>query len=125
MLRHTNMLFPRIAMFAGACACVAACGASTAARPTAGTASGERAACARSERGGFALSLAKTTGGEATAVGAAERFIRTGGIWSSPQHGWRVTSEDKAGVTLMAGASSVHAVQLADATWAVDSGHRC
>jgi len=125
MLRHMNMLFPRVAMFAAACACVAACGASTAARPTAGTASDERASCATGKGAGFALSLAKNTGGEPTAVGAAERFIRTGGIWSSPQHGWRVTSKDEAGVTLMAAASSVHAVRLADATWAVDSGHRC
>ncbi len=79
----------------------------------------------RQRPGGFDVSLVRNTGGEPTPVEAAQTFIRTGGIWSSPQNGWRVTSEDQSGATLVAPASSLHAVRLADATWAVDSGSRC
>lgn len=127
MLRHINMLFSRVAMVAAACACLAACGTSAASSTNAGTPLPDHGSCtgANSGPGGFAVSLVRNTGGEPTPVEAAQTFIRTGGIWSSPQNGWRVTSEDQSGATLVAQASSLHAIRLADATWAVDSGSRC
>jgi len=127
MLRHMNMLFSRIAMAAGACACLAACGTSAASSPNTGTPLPDHGSCtgAASGPGGFDVSLVRNTGGEPTPVEAAQTFIRTGGIWSSPQNGWRVTSADQGGATLVAQASSLHAIRLADATWAVDSGSRC
>jgi hypothetical protein len=119
-----SMVFLRLVIAAAACGCVTACGAT--ASLLGPTAPAARGACEGSSSGaGFAVSLAIDSGGEPTAVEAARKFIRTGGIWTSPQDGWRVESEDDNGATLVAEASSLHAIRLKDATWAVDSGRRC
>ena len=121
---HMNV--PRLSLAALASTCLAACGGRVASPAAEGTPSPATRSCVGPDSGpAFAASLVKDSGGAPTPVEAAQAFIRTGGVWSSPRDGWRVTNEDVNGATLVAESSSLHAVRLADATWAVDSGHRC
>lgn len=77
------------------------------------------------DNGGFALSLVTDTGGEETPEQAAERFIRTGGVWSAPVAGWRTESRDANGTTVVSAQSFLHVIQGSDQTWQVGSGYRC
>lgn len=74
---------------------------------------------------GFALSLAADHGGQPSATGAAESFTHTDEGTGFPESGWHETARDDSGVTLSSGAATLHAVQVADGSWFVDSGHQC
>lgn len=121
-----SMSVLRLALSAVACACAAACGASGQSSVAEADPSPGQDACEppNSNRG-FSLLLAADKRGEPTPVEAAQTFVRTGAVWTSPQDGWRVVSEDDTGAKLVSGVSSLHVVRLKDATWAVDQGNRC
>ena len=109
-------------MTAGAVLALAACGASGDGRVS----PGENSAQARcTDGGGFELSLASDTGGQSTPVAAAIWFATHGGVQDLPEQGWHVVDRNKDGVTLRAGARSLHVIQGSDRTWQVDSGTHC
>ena len=104
----------RTALTAALLLALAGCGAGTSER-----------AQTRCAQGGFALSLARDSGGQPTPEAAATWFASHGGIPSLPTQGWRVVDQDKDGVTLRSSASTLHVVQGSDSTWQVDSGTHC
>jgi len=76
---------------------------------------------------GFALSLARDTGGAPTPERAAEELAASGsqaGVTPAP-NGWTVTARDANGATLVAGRVELHTLRLRDHTWAIDSGEIC
>jgi hypothetical protein len=74
---------------------------------------------------GFALSLAVDHSGRPSAMEAEESFIHTDEGTGFPRSGWQETDRDDTGVTLTSGSSTLHAVQVSDGTWFVDSGRQC
>lgn len=90
-----------------------------------GTGAGLGAQCDTAQTDGFAASLASETGGAASPVEAAEAFVRTGSIWSSPMTGWSLVEREGAAATVSSSDSHLHVIQGPDATWQVDSGYRC
>ena len=101
------------------------CLAAAAALVLAGCGSAHVAATACSSRTGFALSLVKDRGGQATPVAAAIWLGSHGSIRGIPRRGWRLVSETRDGATIASGRTSVHAIQGTDGTWQVDSGYAC
>jgi hypothetical protein len=75
----------------------------------------------------FALSLPLGISGAPTPVQAAERFVVHGGVpgYGNSSSRWQISAHDAQGVTLTAGSVRLHALQLHDKTWVVDSGERC
>ncbi len=111
-----------LVLAAGVVLALAGCGSSTGGTgPDAAT--NAPASCSHST--GFALSLARDAGGQPTALKAAVWFAAHGGEQDLPLKGWRAVGRDSAGVTLRAGTSTVHAIQVSDGTWMVDSGTLC
>ena len=84
-----------------------------------------QAAAGCSSRTGFALSLVKDRGGQATPVAAAIWLGSHGSIRGIPRGGWRLVSENRDSATIASGRTSVHAIQGSDGTWQVDSGYAC
>jgi hypothetical protein len=79
---------------------------------------------------GFAISLPPGLVGAPTPIKAAQRFAAHGGVAGfmvPPNSVWRVVGADSHGDTVTAAAAGVtlHAVQLPDKSWAIDSGERC
>jgi hypothetical protein len=98
-----------------------------------GPAAPHPAACVRTGAG-FALSIAMNGGGELTPLAAAVGFGEHGGVpgyraaaakWITAPNPTDSNGQDAGGVTLRAGGVYLHAVQLQDGTWAVDSGGHC
>lgn len=116
----------RVTVAVLACACLAACGDNVASSVADADPSPSQDACEppNSNRG-LSLLLAADTRGEPTPVEAAHAFARRGGLWTGPQDGWRVVSEDANGAKLVSGSSSVHVVRVKDDTWAVDQANHC
>jgi hypothetical protein len=75
----------------------------------------------------FSASIALGITGEPTAVKAAERFVLHGSVpgYGDASSRWQITRHDPNGVTLTAGTVRLHAFQLTNKTWVVDSGERC
>jgi hypothetical protein len=66
----------------------------------------------------------------ATPIEAAQSFAERGRVTSFevPAHAvWRASAPDAQtdGVTVISGDVALHALQLPDRTWAIDSGERC
>lgn len=78
----------------------------------------------------FELSLVAGLIGAPGPIAAAQYFVLHGGVpgYGTPQSKWRVADSGTVGrheATLVAGSVSLHALQLPNKTWAVDSGQRC
>jgi hypothetical protein len=78
-------------------------------------------------RAAFSASIALGITGEPTAVKAAESFVLHGSVpgYGDASSRWQITGHDPNGVTLTAGTVRLHAFQLTNKTWVVDSGERC
>ncbi|QNK81634.1 hypothetical protein [Nakamurella sp. PAMC28650] len=79
---------------------------------------------------GFALSLAAGTRGSADPLTAARTFLREGGVSGFGTSTSRWTLHTRAALvpgsaTVTEGSVSLHATQLPDKTWVIDSGERC
>ena len=74
---------------------------------------------------GFSLSLATDHGGQSSPVAAAEWFAGHGGVPGLPGSGWKEDGQDETGTAVRSGTFTLHAVQVTDATWMVDSGTSC
>jgi hypothetical protein len=111
--------------------CAASAGGSVSA-PTSGPAV-DPAGCTPGGAG-FELSLALDSGGQPTPVAAAVYFGAHGGTpgyraaadeWLTVPNPTDSDGNDGGGVTLRSGHVFLHVMQLADDTWAVDSGGHC
>jgi len=78
-------------------------------------------------RAAFSASIALGITGAPTPVNAAEGFVLYGSVpgYGDASSRWQITGHDAHGVTLTAGPVRLHALQLKDKTWVVDSGERC
>ncbi len=78
------------------------------------------------EASGFALSFDLNGHGASTPRLAALHFIRQGGTpgYGTSSRQWTGHRDDE-GVMLQSGRVWLHATQLNDHTWTIDSGHRC
>lgn len=72
---------------------------------------------------GFALSIAVQGGGAASPFEAARQYAQDEG--HLPTTGWTTVETTDSGVSLRSGESRLHAMQLRDGTWIIDSGRRC
>ena len=67
--------------------------------------------------------------GQPTPVEAAQWYVvqdwRPPGFDAPADAEWTVSESEASGVTVTTGALSLHALQLPDGTWAIDSGQRC
>ena len=100
-------------------------GCASRATPSGGGATSPGRSC---EGAGFELSLVKESGGEASPVLAAQAFNARGaaaGFTVPAGTEWHVASQDEHGASVTGGDVTLHAVQFADQTWAIDSGRRC
>jgi hypothetical protein len=78
-------------------------------------------------RAAFSASIALGISGAPTPMKAAEGFVAHGSVpgYGDASSRWQITGHDAQGVTLTAGSVRLHALQLRDKTWVVDSGERC
>jgi hypothetical protein len=78
-------------------------------------------------RAAFSASIALGITGAPTPVKAGESFVLHGSVpgYGDASSRWQITGHDAHGVTLTAGPVRLHALQLQDKTWVVDSGERC
>lgn len=78
---------------------------------------------------GFSLSMSSDMVGQQTPVEAAQWYVlqdwRPPGFDAPADAVWTVSGSGASGVTVTTGALSLHALQLPDGTWAIDSGQRC
>jgi hypothetical protein len=76
---------------------------------------------------GFALSIAAGATGSATALAAAEYFVRHGGQpgFGTPTSTWRVVATTPTGIELRGDDASVHVARMPNRRWIVDSGTAC
>jgi len=77
---------------------------------------------------GIALSLDENFVGQPTPVEAAQWFVvqSWNAAWAVPAGAvWTVGDPEPLGVTVTTDSVSLHAVQLPNKTWAIDSGERC
>jgi len=74
--------------------------------------------------GGFAASLAKDTGGQPSAVAAAEWQAQrgVGDRFPLPATGWKVERQGLSDAEVRSGNVQLHAIAGRDGTWFVDSG---
>lgn len=84
----------------------------------------------RGDTSAFELSLVAGLKGAADPVAAARWFVRHGGVrgFGTASTVWKLADPGLAasgGAEVVAGTVSLHAVQFADGTWAIDSGERC
>ena len=97
---------------------LSACGAQ------AGTTTGPSASsppCAHARA--FSLSLAHDTGGQASAIAAAQWFTTHGSLWPDlPTTGWSVVGSSGSSTSVRSGSFTLDVVQGSDGTWQVDSG---
>ena len=87
------------------------------------------AGCAstRGDGAGFAASRAIDGHGAASPIAAARDFELHGDIpgFGTPTSVWTVTAQRNGAATLVSGRTSLHASQMRDGTWWIDSGQRC
>jgi len=97
---------------------ISACGAQ------AGTATGPSVSsspCAHART--FSLSLAHDTGGQASAIAAAQWFTTHGSVWPDlPGTGWSVVGSSESSTSVRSGSFTLDVVQGSDGTWQVDGG---
>ena len=76
---------------------------------------------------GFSVSRAIDGHGAASPIAAARDFELHGDIpgYGTPASVWTVTARRRGAATLVSGGVLLHAVQMRDATWWIDSGERC
>jgi hypothetical protein len=76
---------------------------------------------------GFAVSRAIGGHGAPTPIAAAHDFALHGGVpgYGTPISVWTVTAHGQGEATLVSGKISLHALQMRDGTWWIDSGKRC
>jgi hypothetical protein len=76
------------------------------------------------ESGGFAASLAKDTGGQPSALAAAEWQAQrgVGDRFPLPATGWHVERQGLSDAEVRSGDVQLHAITGRDGTWFVDSG---
>ncbi len=73
---------------------------------------------------GFALSLARDTGGRPSPLAAVRWFTRHGTVAGSfPGDGWHVVARTPHAATVRSGAFVMEVAQGRDGTWQVDEGH--
>jgi hypothetical protein len=103
-----------IAMIVGLSACGAAAG--TATGPSASS-----SPCAHART--FSLSLAHDTGGQASAIAAAQWFTTHGSLWPDlPGTAWSVVGSSESSTSVRSGSFTLDVVQGSDGTWQVDGG---
>ena len=87
------------------------------------------AGCAstRGDGAGFAASRAVEGNGSAGPIAAARDFELHGDIpgFGTPASIWTVSAQRYGAATLVSGRVSLHALQMRDGTWWIDSGKRC
>lgn len=102
----------------------------------AGTTASTNAAAAKAPAGawacegngaGFAASRAFEGHGAASPIAAAREFARHPEVpgFGTASSMWTVTTRGRGAATLVSGHVSLHAAQLRDGTWWIDSGKRC
>lgn len=107
----------------GAVALLAGCSSSGASGS--GAPSSEAKSC---QGAGFELSLVHNAKGAPGPVQAAKAFSARGSVngFSLPSGAaWHVVGPANGGLNVSSGDVTLHAVRLADKTWAIDSGKRC
>lgn len=74
--------------------------------------------------GGFAASLVRNTGGQPTALAAAQHQAEVGVSEQSPlpRTGWTVQRQGGSDASVEAGNVTLHAVTGSDGTWFIDAG---
>jgi hypothetical protein len=74
----------------------------------------------------FNASLASSTGGAATPLGAAVDFIKSDNTRNWPQSGWVAAPKNSGGlVEVAAGRYTLTATQGTDGTWFIIAGRNC
>jgi hypothetical protein len=88
------------------------------------TAAGRAAACS-GKQDGFAASLAVSRGGQTSPIEAAQSFgLPMGWAVSVSKDGWRLLDSVSGEARLQSGDVVLHAIQVDDGTWFIDSGKR-